>query len=229
MKMVTVISLGGSIIVPDAVDVAFLARFDQAIRAYLAQDEERKLILVCGGGAPARVYQQAMKTLNEHTPGEALDWLGIKATHLNAQLVKTLFGELAPNEVVTDPTAPYAFEGRILIAAGWKPGFSTDTDAVYLAERFGSKLIINLSNTAQVYTADPKKDPDAKPLVKVSWKEYRKMIGDEWTSGRSTPFDPIASAKAQELGMSVVCADGRKIENTIAILEGKEFFGTTIA
>ena len=110
--MVTVISLGGSIIVPDAVDVAFLARFDQAIRAYLAQDEERKLILVCGGGAPARVYQQAMKTLNEHTPGEALDWLGIKATHLNAQLVKTLFGELASNEVVTDPTAHMRSKGE---------------------------------------------------------------------------------------------------------------------
>jgi uridylate kinase len=229
MKMVTVISLGGSIIVPDSVDVAFLGRFNEAVRTYLAQDEKRKLILVCGGGAPARVYQQAMKSLDEDTPSEALDWLGIKATHLNAQLVKTLFADLAPNEVVTDPTAPFVFEGRILVAAGWKPGFSTDTDAVYLAERFDSKLIINLSNTAQVYTADPKKDPDAKPLVNVSWKEYRKMIGNEWTPGRSTPFDPIASARAQELGMSVVCADGRRIDNTIAILEGREFFGTTIA
>ena len=131
--MVTVISLGGSIIVPDSVDVAFLGRFNEAVRTYLAQDEKRKLILVCGGGAPARVYQQAMKSLDEDTPSEALDWLGIKATHLNAQLVKTLFTDLAPNEVVTDPTAPFTFEGRILVAAGWKPGFSTDTDAVYLA------------------------------------------------------------------------------------------------
>ena len=55
------------------------------------------------------------------------------------------------------------------------------------------------------------------------------MIGNEWTPGRSTPFDPVASARAQELGMSVVCADGRNIDNTIAILEGREFFGTTIA
>lgn len=227
--MVTVISLGGSIIAPDGVDVAFLAEFNQAIRTYLEKDEERKLILVCGGGAPARVYQQAMKTLNDTTPSEALDWLGIKATHLNAQLVKTLFGDLAPNEVVTDPTAEFTFDGRILIAAGWKPGFSTDTDAVYLAERFDSQLIINLSNTAQVYTADPKKDPNAKPLVTISWEEYRAMIGSDWTPGRSTPFDPVASTKADELGMSVVCADGRNIANTVAVLEGDEFFGTTIA
>ncbi len=227
--MVTVISLGGSIIVPDHIDVDFLARFKEAIVQYLEKDQERKLILVCGGGAPARIYQNAMKALNDDTESTALDWLGIKATHLNAQLVKTLFGELAPSEVVTDPTAEFIFEGRILIAAGWKPGFSTDTDAVYLAERFDSNLIINLSNTAQVYTADPRIDPTATPLEHITWSDYRTMIGSEWSPGRSTPFDPVASQKAESLSMSVICADGRAIENTIAILEGNEFLGTTIS
>jgi len=227
--MVTVISLGGSIIVPDHIDVDFLARFKEAITHYLEKDQGRKLILVCGGGAPARTYQNAMKALNDDTEPTALDWLGIKATHLNAQLVKTLFGELAPSDVVTDPTATFTFEGRILIAAGWKPGFSTDTDAVYLAERFDSNLIINLSNTAQVYTADPKEDPSATPLTHISWSDYRQMIGSEWSPGRSTPFDPVASKKAESLHMSVICADGRAIENTIAILEGNEFLGTTIS
>jgi hypothetical protein len=39
------------------------------------------------------------------------------------------------------------FSGRVLMAAGWKPGFSTDYDAVVLAERFGARIrILMLSN-----------------------------------------------------------------------------------
>ncbi len=54
------------------------------------------------------------------------------------------------------------------------------------------------------------------------------MVGDEWVPGKNTPFDPVASKLAEEAEMRVVCADGRNIENTLAILEGKEFFGTII-
>ena len=55
------------------------------------------------------------------------------------------------------------------------------------------------------------------------------MVGTEWTPGRNTPFDPIASAIAREHGMTVVCADGRNIPNTMAILRGQEYVGTTIS
>ncbi len=54
------------------------------------------------------------------------------------------------------------------------------------------------------------------------------MVGDEWIPGRNTPFDPIASKIAQNEQMKVICADGRDIKNTIAILEGKPFSGTII-
>ena len=55
------------------------------------------------------------------------------------------------------------------------------------------------------------------------------MVGDEWTPGKNTPFDPIASKKAESLGLKVICAGGRNIDNTKAILEEKDFFGTTIS
>ena len=54
MSKTTVLSLGGSIIAPDKADSAFLKAFREAISAWLDQDRERRLILVCGGGAPAR-------------------------------------------------------------------------------------------------------------------------------------------------------------------------------
>lgn len=228
MNNVAVISLGGSIIAPDKVDSAFLKQLNQELRTYLKQDKSRKIILVCGGGAPARVYQDAMRAIQEDIDSEELDWLGIRATHLNGQLVKAMLSDLCTDNLVTDPTGHINFRGQILVAAGWKPGFSTDNDAVILAERFEGKLIINLSNIAKVYTDDPKKNPDAKPLDSITWAEYRAMVGDSWTPGKSTPFDPIASARAEKMKMRVVCADGRNIPNTMDILYGRTFFGTLI-
>ena len=233
--MVTVLSLGGSIVAPDSPDTIFLPAFEAMVRDWLAQDKERKLILVIGGGGPARVYQNDYKAvLAARKDGGAVadnnqaDWIGITATRLNAQLVKAIFSDLCPNDVVYDPTADFQFQGQILVAAGWKPGFSTDNDAVVLAQRFGAKTVVNLSNIEKVYTDDPKTNPAAKPLDTISWEDFRKMVGDEWTPGKNTPFDPIASKGAQQDGISVICAGGRDIENTRAILDGKPFKGTRI-
>jgi uridylate kinase len=228
MNNLAVISLGGSIIAPDKVDTAFLRQLNEALRTYLIEDRSRKIILVCGGGSPARVYQQAMREIREDVGSEELDWLGIRATHINGQLVKAMLSEFCTDNLITDPTGHINFRGQVLVAAGWKPGFSTDNDAVILAERFEGRLIINLSNIAKVYTDDPKKNPDAKPLDSISWADYRTMVGNQWTPGKSTPFDPIASKRAEKMHMKVVCADGRNIRNTMDILYGRPFLGTVI-
>ncbi|MDY5932321.1 MAG: UMP kinase [Candidatus Ornithospirochaeta sp.] len=225
----TVISLGGSIVAPDKPDHAFLSKFRSAIIGYLERNRDSKIIFVTGGGAPARIYQTALRNVLPDAPSEIQDWIGVKATHLNGMLVKAVFNDYAEDDLVTDPTAEgISFSGRILVAAGWKPGFSTDTDAVYLARRFGGKRVINLSNIAKVYTDDPRKNKDAKPIDSISWKDFRAMVGDEWVPGKNTPFDPIASRLAEEAGMTVICSDGHDIENTLAILEGREFTGTLI-
>ena len=228
----SVLSVGGSIISPDKPDSAFLSKFLTSIKKYFEENPDTGLILVCGGGAPARDYQKAYReviTSPEEQDSNIQDWIGIKATHINAQLVKAVFGNLCKDEVVTNPTSEdVKFTGRVLVAGGWKPGFSTDTDAVYLAKRFGAKKVINLSNIKKVYTDDPRKNPDAKPIDSISWDDFRKIVGDEWNPGKNAPFDPIASKMAQESGLKVYCADGRNIENTLAILKDEKFEGTVI-
>jgi uridylate kinase len=226
--MVTIISLGGSIVAPDAVDTDFVGRFIQTMRGHLEADAGRKVILIVGGGSPARVYQHAYRAIVPAASDEAADWIGIMATRLNAELVRACAGELCRDPVVTDPSAPIGFGGRVLVAAGWKPGFSTDFDAVWLAERFGAKTVINLSNIEKVYTDDPRKNPAAKPLDAIGWAEFRAMVGDAWEPGKNCPFDPVASRKASELGLKVICAAGRNLPNLEAILAGKAFSGTTI-
>ena len=226
--MVKILSLGGSIVAPDGVDTEFLKKFKTLVESYLAADPDRKLILVIGGGAPARVYQKAFREIEPNAPADVQDWIGITATRLNAQLVKSIFGSLCKDPVVTDPSADISFTSRILVGAGWKPGFSTDFDAVYLAERFGGKTVVNLSNITKVYTDDPKKNPDAKPLDKISWVDFQKMVGTEWVPGKNVPFDPIAAQKAKELALDVIVAGGKDIENIGKILEDKPYIGTLI-
>jgi uridylate kinase len=227
--MTTVLSLGGSIVAPEGPDAPFLASFVQLAREHLAASPERRLIVVVGGGGPARAWQRAFREAGgageDH---EAQDWVGIMATRLNAQLVKALLGPLCPQEVVTDPTSLFIFMGRVLVAAGWKPGFSTDFDAVLLAERFGADRVLNLSNIAKVYSADPRVDPSARPLDSISWPDFRAIVGEEWSPGKNVPFDPVAARKAAELGLLVICAAGRDLDNLRRILEGDSFAGTTI-
>jgi uridylate kinase len=217
--------------------VDFLSDFSRLITELLEENAARRFIFVTGGGGPARAYISAFREIVGKTDGTAdssradedADWLGIMATRLNAELVRALFSRFCPDAVVTNPTAPdIAFRGRVLVAAGWKPGFSSDNDAALLAARFGAKTLINLSNIEKVYTADPKTDGTARPLDAISWSDFRALTGGVWTPGKNTPFDPIASAACEKAGIRVICAAGRNLPNLRDILTGKPFIGTVI-
>jgi uridylate kinase len=226
--MVTVISLGGSIVAPQEADGAFLRDFRSLIGGLLERDRERRFIFVVGGGGPARAWQKAYREVCPAAVDEEADWIGVMATRLNARLVKAVMADWCPQDVIVDPSRVEPFIGRVLVAAGWKPGFSSDYDAVLLAERFQADAVINLSNIEQVYTDDPRKNPSAKPLSSISWDDFRAMIGDEWVPGKNVPFDPVASRHAAKIGIKVICAAGRNLANLENILTGKKFTGTVI-
>ena len=228
MKDIKVLSVGGSIVAPDTVDTEFIIKFREAILNYLNENSGRKLVFVVGGGAPARLYQKAYREIVEESDTETQDWIGIMATRLNGELLRGVFSDDCPDPVVTNPTSVKSFNGRILVAAGWKPGFSTDNDSVLLAENIGADTVINLSNIKKVYSADPKLDPGAVPLDTISWADMKKLVGDKWVPGVNVPFDPVATKRAAELGLTVITAAGNNIDNMNKILIGSDFEGTQI-
>ena len=218
-----VISLGGSIIVPDAVDGVFLKKFREII---LSLHSER-FIIICGGGKVCRNYQNAARDV-VGVSNEDLDWIGIAATRLNAELVRSIFGNEAHKKVIHDPHEEIDRHKRIIIGAGFQPGSSTDLRAVQLAKRFGASRVINMSNIDYVYSADPKKDPGAEKLEEISWPEFRKLVGDVWDPGLNTPFDPIASKEAEKERLQVAII-GNDIHNFERLLRSESFKGTTIS
>ncbi|BCX15661.1 MAG: uridylate kinase [Candidatus Parcubacteria bacterium] len=250
--MIYVISLGGSILVPEEINIGFLRKFKNLILKEI--NKNKKFIIIVGGGKTARKYQEVAKKLtkisNEHfyDPfknamvcytgllkkesvkifNEDLDWLGIHATRINAHLLLTIFRKYAYYRIIKNPKEKVNFKEKILIAAGWKPGFSTDYDAVLLAKTYKSDTVINLTNVDYVYDKDPNKFKNAQPLKEINWKDYLKLIENKWIPGMSAPFDPIASKIAQKFGIKCIIINGNKLNEFQRFLEGRKFRGTVI-
>lgn len=222
---IIVISLGGSLIVSEEIDADFLRQFKTLIESETKKG--RKFVIITGGGKICRKYQEAAQKIKSLSSSE-LDWLGIHATRLNAEFLKILFGDLAENNIILDPTLPIILDKAVVLGGGWKPGWSTDYDAIILGMQLGAKKVINLSNIDHAYDKDPNKYNDAKKIEKISWAEYRKLIPKEWNPGLNSPFDPIASEIAEREGIEVIIMNGKPIDNLANYLNGKEFIGTVI-
>lgn len=213
------ISLGGSLIVPEAIDVQFLKRFQKLVLGF----KDARFIIVAGGGKVARAYQHALSELIK-ADDQVLDLLGIAATKLNAELIRALFSDVA-EKIIIDPFEKVEFE-RILIASGWKPGRSTDYVAVQLAKNYGCDTVINMTNVDYIYDKNPK-EKNAKKLSKISFEDLKKIMGGDWKPGMHTPFDPEAAKFAWEEKKRVVVL-GKDVDNLKYFLEGKKWKGTEI-
>ncbi len=221
------ISLGGAIICPEPgkINAGFLKSFRSLILKFVKKNY--RFVIITGGGKICRVYQNAAKEVSALSD-EDKDWLGIHVTRLNAHLLRTIFRDIAYPVILDDPHKPIKNHWKVLIGAGWRPGWSTDFVAVLLAKRFGANDIINASNTPYVYNKDFRKYKDAKPIKETRWQDYRKLIGARWIPGMSAPFDPIASKEAQKAKIRVFCIKGTDIKNFEQLLLEKHFQGTVI-
>lgn len=225
-QKIIVLSLGGSLIIPQAgFDTGFLKGFRELIVRKIKEDF--RFIIVCGGGGTARAYQAAARAIGYLMP-EDIDWIGIHATRLNAHFIRTILREHAHPVVVRDFNDRVPWVEPVLVVSGWKPGCSTDFDAVKFAELYESDTLINLSNVSHVYDSDPKTNPKAKRLDKVTWAEMRGIVGDTWVPGANVPFDPVACKEGQKLGLKVLFAKGTDLLEVEKAIEGKAITGTVI-
>lgn len=222
-----VISLGGSVLVSDEIDVKFLKDFCCIIKKEIKKGS--KFVLVVGGGATARNYQKAASQV-ARVSNESKDWIGIYATCLNAQLVKAAF-EKEANPILFDKRFKLKNFGKhsIIVGCGWQPGWSTDFDTVQVAVDFGIKTVVNLGKPDYVYTGDPEKDKTVKPIKQMTWQEYFKLVPPTWTPGAHYPVDVMAAKLAKKKDIKFIVAGGKNLANFQKILRGEKFKGTTLS
>jgi uridylate kinase len=227
-KKTIIISLGGSLIVPEDIDWKFIKNFKNIIEEEIKKGY--RFIIVTGGGRTARKYIEAGAKIGG-IETEDKDWLGIHATRLNAHFMRTIFKKYAHPTINKNPYDLESFvkaKESILIAAGYRPGNSTDYIAVLLAKQFGAAKIANLSNIDYAYDKDPRKFKDAKKIKEITWPDFQKIVGDTWDPGANVPFDPVASKHAAKEGIEVAILNGKKLNNFKKYLEGEKFTGTVI-
>ena len=234
---ITVIALGGSLIVPHlsddgGINVTFLKKF----RSFLLKEARkgRRFILVIGGGRTARLYLKAA-TQVVRVSDRDLHWLGIETTKLNAYFLQIIFGDKAyANIINSDPSSSMMnslakTKKSIIIASGWTPGPSTDYIAVRLAQKFNAREVIIAGNTSYVFDKDPGKFKKAVRIRKLSWTEYQKIIPSTRKAGDSAPVDPLAARLARKIKLEAKIINGADFVNFKKAIDGKKFKGTLIS
>lgn len=222
----SIIALGGSVVAPDGIDTFFLKKLRRLIQTRIRHGQ--RFILVVGGGGLARTYQKASRAIDSKVPAAELDQIGIRATFVNAELVRIAFGEQAHPEIITTPQHLQRLRKPVAVAAGWRPGQSTDTVAVRIAEKLRAKNIIIAGRPAYVYEQDFVRFPNAQPFRHVTWGKYRSLISRRWDPGMAAPVDPVAARQAQRLGITAIVIRGSRLSNFGRLLSGKSFRGTVI-
>lgn len=223
-----ILSVGGSIIIPKTgFDIPFLKAFRSTILKEIKKGHQ--FIIVIGGGGTCRQYQAAARAVDPKLTPFDLDMIGIHTTYYNAQFVRHLFKDIAYGEIMINPTKKIKTSKPLIIGCGWKPGCSTDKDAVLAAKTYKVKEVINLSNIDYVFDRDPNEHKDAQVIRDMTWKQFREqVVGHAWKPGMSAPFDPIASKQAEQLKLSVSILRGTNLPEVVKAINGKKFEGTII-
>ncbi len=222
-----VVSLGGSVLVPGEDDARFLRDLASLLSAV---SRRARLFAVTGGGRVARYYIETGRGLG--LPERRLDELGIGITRMNARLL----GAALKGRANREPATSYAEAARlarrhpIVLMAGTRPGHTTDRVSASLARFVGADRIVNATSVDGVYTADPRKDPDARRLERITFEDLVRLTGEgHRAAGPNMVFDPVAARVLARDRIPLSVVRGRDLGSLESALLGRKFRGTLVS
>lgn len=220
-----VISLGGSIVSKDTLQLEFIEKFSKMLSKTTEFD---RFGIVVGGGRLARTYISSLKKygINDNV----LDEIGINATRMNALTVSTFLDNVNSKIPTTvNEASELVAIYRHVVMGGTEPGHTTDTVATLLAERIGAKTLINATSVDGVYTDDPAKDSDARKFDHLSYDEAIRLAVDKSIGAGPNVFMDITALNiAKRSSLKVCVIDGTNLDEYDKIMRGKAISGTVI-
>jgi len=222
-----VLSLGGSVLLKDdGPDTSYMRALSKLL---IALSVKHKLYVVTGGGNIARQYIKAGRILGADE--SYLDEMGIEVTRLNARLMIIALRDWAYHSPPKNyEEAVHAGKNHsVVVMGGVSPGITTDAVSALVAERVKAKRLVNATSVDGAYTADPKKDPDAARIPRMSHRELVELVGTApHGAGPNHVFDPVGARVLERSKISLAIVDGRDLTNLRNAIEGKRFNGTTV-
>ena len=226
-KDVIVLSLGGSLIIPDEVDVNFLDKFKKTL---IKNTNKYKFIVVCGGGSIARKYISALKDSGINSDFQS--FAGISATRMNARFMSYFF------EYYQEMGIPHTMKAVKRYINNWdiifcgaleyKPNQTSDSTSAEIAQKFNSKFI-NLTDVSGLYNKNPKEHKDAKFIPKISWKDFDKITNKmKFKPGQHFVLDQTAAKiiMKNKITTYILGKDMSQLDN---LLNKRKFKGTIIS
>ena len=225
-KKVLVLSLGGSLIIPDEIDTEFIKNFKKVI---LKNTKKYKFVIVCGGGSIARKYISALEELeiNEKLQG----FSGISATRMNARFMTYFFGRDAnkgvPHDMKDIKNLLKIYDVVFCGALRYAKNETSDGTSAKLANYFNT-IFINLTNVDGLYNKNPKKYKNARLIEKISWKNFQKIANEnKFKPGQHFVLDQKASEIILKNKIPTYII-GKNLKQLNNFLQNKKFTGTII-
>jgi len=233
MPDLVVVKVGGQSII-DRGRSALLPILDELVEAR----QSHKILITTGGGTRAR-HAYAIAT-DLGMPTGVLAKLGTSISEQNALMIAILLSQRGgikighddlsklPNYMmpgilpVTHAMPPYGLFERPPVV-GRIPPHRTDVGAFLLAEVMGAERCILIKDEHGLYTADPKKDPNAKFISEIELGELEAMDLNDLAVERSM----LESLKTARSVREVFIVNGLVRNNILRTLQG-ENTGTRI-
>jgi uridylate kinase len=226
-KKVIVLSLGGSLIIPNEIDSKFINKFKKII---LQHTRKYKFIIVCGGGSIARKYISVLKDAGVDEKIQSLS--GISATRMNARFMNYFFNEDSKQEIPHKMKVlqKYIKKKNVVFcgALEYKPNQTSDSTAAGIAKVFKT-IFINLTDVTGLHDKNPKEHKNAKLIPEISWKDFYKMAHkNKYSPGQHFVLDQTAS-KVILKNKTPTYIIGKDLNQISNILNKKKFNGTVIS
>ena len=225
-KRIIVLSLGGSLIIPENINVEYLKNFKKTI---LKNTDKYKFVVVCGGGSIARKYISALKETGINDLFQ--NFAGISATRMNARFMSYFFHQNQERGIphTMRELKKYARKYDVIFcgALEYKPNQTSDSTAVQIAKKFKT-IFINLTDVAGLYDKNPKENKDAKFIPKISWKDFNGIVNKiKFKPGQHFVLDQSAAKMIMNYKITtyILGKDMNQLEN---VLKNKKFKGTII-
>jgi len=223
MKKV-VISLGGSVIVPDKVDYNYLKEFKRLIISF---SRKNKVVVLTGGGSTCRKY---LKPLMKHYDNRIYSLVGIASTKLNARLVDGIFGrtDKIPESLLEVRKALKKRNLVICGALGFKPESTSDGNAAEVAAMIKADFFINITNIKGLYNKHPKLK-GAQFIPRITFNEFWSRVSKiKFKAGQHFVLDKFAARiiKKNKIKTYII---GKNIKNLRNALNDRKFIGTVIS
>lgn len=221
--MRVVVSLGGSMIFKNKIDVNYLKKISK-----LFYELPADIAVTVGGGKGARQYVEAGRALK--ATNFELDEIAMQIVKANSRLLASSYEKLVYFNDYDEANAYFLIGGSTIVLGVATPGQTSDTTSSLFAEQVKADRWVNISNVDAIYNKDPNKFKTAKKFKIMTHKQLVELAQKYDKRGPRENFivDVLASKILARSRIEAHFINGKNLKEVENAILGKKHNGTVV-